>query len=314
MMAPKWTTWLGAMLISATLAACSAWAADANSLVPAKPLPVVQYGKGRLLCLLANKKITESSGIAASRRTAGVFWTHNDSGDKPNLYAFDLRGRDLGTWQIQGIASRDWEDMASFSLGGKPWLLVADTGDNDQKCKTPMLHVIPEPRADPNRPVASPQNPRAGGQVGAAMTIAFLYDDGCQDCEAVGVDATSRTILLISKRGKRTVYELPLPQKSPARPLTAKSIATLDLGMVTAMDISPDGLRAVVATYGDLTEYARGPGESWAVAFGRPGRTIAAPGRQQGESVCYGPDGKTLYLTSEGSPCPLLTVPVAGSR
>ncbi len=308
MMASKGTTWLRAILLAATAAAWPAWAGGADPQGPSTgPAPVVQYGKGKLLCLLANKKITESSGIAAGRRTAGVFWTHNDSGDKPNLYAFDLRGRDLGTWQIQGIASRDWEDMASFSLGGKPWLLVADTGDNDQKCKTPMLHVIPEPRVDPNRPVA-------GGQVGVAMTIPFFYDDGCQDCEAVGVDATSRTILLISKRGKRTVYELPLPEKTPARPLTAKSIATLDLGMVTAMDVSPDGLRAIVATYGNLTEYARGPGESWAVAFGRPGRTITAPGRTQGESVCYGPDGKTLYLTSEGSPCPLLTVPVVGSQ
>jgi len=303
MTASKWATWLGAIVLAATAAAGLAWAGDSDSKGPAGPAPVVQYGKGRLLCLLANKAITESSGMAAGSRTAGVFWTHNDSGDKPNLYAFDLRGRDLGTWQIQGAAGRDWEDMASFSLGGKPWLLVADTGDNDQKCKTPMLHVIPEPRVDPNRPVA-------GGQVGAAMTIAFFYDDGCQDCEAVGVDATSRTILLISKRGKRTVYELPLPEKTPARPLTAKSIATLDLGTVVAMDISPDGLRAVVATYGNLTEYARGPGESWAVAFGRSGRTIAAPGRQQGESVCFGLDGKTLYLTSEGSPCPLLEIPV----
>ena len=299
----KGTTWLGAILLAATAAAWPAWAGGGDSQDPAAPAPIVQYGKGRLVCLLANKRITESSGLAASRRTAGVFWTHNDSGDKPNLYAFDLRGRDLGTWQIQGITSRDWEDMASFSLGGKCWLLVADTGDNDRKCKTPMLHVIPEPRVDPNRPVA-------GGQVGVAMTIPFFYDDGCQDCEAVGVDATSRTILLISKRGKRTVYELPLPDKAPARPLTAKSIATLDLGMVVAIDVSPDGLRAVVATYGDLTEYARGPGESWAVAFGRPGRTITAPGRTQGESVCFGPDGKTLYLTSEGSPCPLLEIPV----
>jgi hypothetical protein len=308
MAAPRnWAIWLQAALLAATVAVCSAWAGGAESKSPAAAAPVVQYGKGRLLCLLANRAITESSGVASSRRTAGVFWTHNDSGDKPNLYAFDLRGRDLGTWQIQGAASRDWEDMASFSLGGKPWLLVADTGDNDRKCKTPVLYVIPEPRVDPNRPVAN-------GQVAAAMTIPFFYDDGCQDCEAVGVDAVSRKILLISKRGKRTVYELPLPEEAPAKPLTAKSIATLDLGMVTAMDVSPDGLRAMVATYGNLTEYARAPGESWAVAFGRPGRTVAAPGRKQGESVCFGLDGKTLYLTSEGAPCPLLEIPVAGSR
>jgi len=40
------------------------------------------------------------------------------------------------------------------------------------------------------------------------------------------------------------------------------------------------------------------------------------PRRVQGESICYGPDGKTLYLTSEckgkdpANPAPLLEVPV----
>jgi hypothetical protein len=35
------------------------------------------------------------------------------------------------------------------------------------------------------------------------------------------------------------------------------------------------------------------------------------PQRRQGETVCYGPDGKTLYLTSEFAPTPLFEVPVA---
>jgi hypothetical protein len=34
------------------------------------------------------------------------------------------------------------------------------------------------------------------------------------------------------------------------------------------------------------------------------------PRRRQGESICYGPDGKTLYLTSEQLPTPLWEVPV----
>ncbi len=33
------------------------------------------------------------------------------------------------------------------------------------------------------------------------------------------------------------------------------------------------------------------------------------PQRNQGESVCYGADGRTLYLTSEFAPTPLLEVP-----
>ena len=76
------------------------------------------------------------------------------------------------------------------------------------------------------------------------------------------------------------------------------------------MDISPDGLRAVVLTYGNAYEYVRGPKETWAEGFGREPRVIKMPRRAQGESICYGHDGTTLYLTSEKLPTPLLEVPI----
>ena len=37
---------------------------------------------------------------------------------------------------------------------------------------------------------------------------------------------------------------------------------------------------------------------------------IVLPVRVQGEAICYGQDGKTLYLTSEKRPTPLWEVPV----
>ena len=323
MIRPESTTRL-AYLVLVTLAfACATVARADNAQTIASPTPTtkpasddtgaaapVKYAAGKLLCFLADKTVNESSGLAASRRDPNVFWTHNDSGGKPAIYAFDLAGRDLGTWLVRGAVNRDWEDMASFSLDGKDWLLLADTGDNDRKCKTPRLYLVPEPPVDANRPAAA----RAGRNATVSMVIPFFYDNGCQDCEAVAVDPNSRTILLIAKRGKRIVYEMPLPDKRPAGPLTAKTIGQLDLGFVTALDISPDGLRAMVCTYGNLVEYTRRPGETWRAAFARRGRMIAAPIRRQGESVCFGHDGKTLYLTSEGSPCPLFRLPVAGSR
>src|SRR5687767_14630941 len=47
------------------------------------------YGAPVHLVNLENQSVKESSGIAASRRNAGIFWTHNDSGDGPFIYAFD---------------------------------------------------------------------------------------------------------------------------------------------------------------------------------------------------------------------------------
>jgi len=80
------------------------------------------------------------------------------------------------------------------------------------------------------------------------------------------------------------------------------------------MDISPDGRRAIVLTYADALEFVRRDGETWRQAFARRPRTIVMPRRRQGEAICYGPDGRTLYLTSEHTPTPLLEVPVIEAK
>ncbi len=237
-----------------------------------------------------------------------MFWTHNDSGDRARIYAFDAKGRDLGTYEIPGVRARDWEDMASFVLDKKSRLLLADCGDNASKRKLCSLHIVAEPKiptkaARPYRGVAK-----------LIQTINYVYQDGPVDCESVAVDPTARAIYLVGKRPRRTVYKLAIPRKPTAKVLVAKRIGRLWLGMTTAMDISPDGRRAVLLTYGPALEYTRRGSETWARAFKRRPRQIDVPARAQGESICYGPDGKTLYLTSEKLPTPLLEVPVVSAK
>ena len=265
----------------------------------------IRYGEGRQLSTLENRRITESSGLACSRRNEGVFWTHNDSGDKPRVYAFNRKGENLAVFTVRGAKARDWEDMASFTIGRKHYLLLADIGDNRHKRKSYTLYIIEEPKLDTRK-----RNVK--GQVEIAQTIEFTYEDGPHDCESVAVDPIGRTILLVTKSPKRTVYQLPLPKKTAekTKPLTAKPIANLMLFWTTGMDVSPDGRRAVVLTYAHARQYVRKSGKSWADAFARKPQTIFLPARPQGESICYGPDGKTLYLTSEKLPTPLIEVPV----
>ena len=86
-----------------------------------------------LVCTVAAPMINESSGLAMSGRQADVFWTNNDSGDGPNLYAFNTSGKLLGSFAVPGAQARDWEDMAAFTGGGAACLVCADTGDNFKK-------------------------------------------------------------------------------------------------------------------------------------------------------------------------------------
>jgi hypothetical protein len=263
-----------------------------------------RYGEPEQLCVLENRDIKESSGLAVSQRRNNVFWTHNDSGDRPRIFAFDQQGRDWGEFRIAGAGSVDWEDMASFQLNGVPCLLLADVGDNPQKRDKSVLYVVEEP--GDNTAI-----------VRRLLTIEFTYEDGSQNCEAVAFDPISRHILLLSKKYLTSaVYELPVPRLShgvhlTVKKQTARRIATLALPMTTAMDISSDGSRAVVLTYGHAYEYARQHREAWSIALRRSPREIKMPPRPQGETICYGSDGAALFLTSEMARTPFWRVPVA---
>ena len=265
--------------------------------------------RGRVLATLASDQVKESSGLARGLANPGVFWTHNDSGDGPRLYAFGADGGARGVADLEGPGVRnvDWEDLSSFSEDGRPFLLVADTGDNRLERDVCTLYVVPEPDLS-----------AAGGHatVTPSRTIRFRYEDGSHDCEAAAVDPTSGAVYLVTKvwSGKAGIYAVACRESTDDEPCRAVAIGTASLPRATGMDFSADGLRAIVVTRGDAFEFARSPEETWADAFARKPRRVPLPHRKQGESICYGPDGATLYLTSEcgkreSGPCvPLLEV------
>ena len=253
----------------------------------------IQYAAAKQIATLANEDILESSGLAISHRSANLFWTHNDSGDAARIFAFDQRGRDIGTCKIAGAKAVDWEDMASFVRDGTNWLLLADVGDNARRRDTCQLYLVKEPR-----PAAAAATVHAVFQ--------FRYANGPRDCEAVGVDASANKVLLVSKSlVGPTAFELDLPAEPTDATLVAKPLARLALPAVTAMDVSADGRHAVVMNYVEAHVYDRADGESWRVALRRPPRVIKLPHLRQAEAICYGRDSATLYVTGERLPTPL---------
>ncbi len=289
--------------------------------------------RGAELCRLKNAAIRESSGLAASRRTPGVFWTHNDSGGGARLFAFDARGRDLGTFALKTLAL-DWEDMAAVTLKGKHYLLVADTGDNWRLRPAVTLHWLEEPAVELPADGAAPRPAPGNGQL-AVKSVSFRFPDGSHDCESVAVDPADGRVYLATKEAKGGacgVYALPgaldAPDFSgrekpgePPRPLVAELVCRVRIPSATGMDISPDGLRMVIVTLRDGYEFTRAKGEEWKKALARKPRAVVLPRRSQGESVCYDTAGRFLYLTSEchakDPACPLYRVEVpaaAGAR
>jgi len=248
--------------------------------------------------VLADERITESSGVACSRRHDGVLWTHNDSGNPPHLHALDEKGQSRGAFTVTGAENIDWEDMAAYVADGEAYLLIADVGDNAAARDACRLYAAGEPDLPADASADDLSAP-------VVWEMTFRYPDGPRDCEAVAVDPHTAEIVLVSKAvAIAKVYVLPL-DGAGEEVLVAECIGEMVLGSVTGMDISPDGRRAILSTYGDAYEFARGPEETWADAFARPARRMALPSRKQGEAICYGRDGWTLYVTSEQLPAPV---------
>src|SRR5215510_12948394 len=105
------------------------------------------YGQPNELGKLQDTAINESSGIVASCSNPGLYWTHNDSGDGPFIYAIDNQGKSRGVWRVAGAAARDWEDIAAGPgpIRNRTYLYVGDIGDNDKKRASIDIYRFPEP-------------------------------------------------------------------------------------------------------------------------------------------------------------------------
>jgi len=262
---------------------------------------------------LGNKELDEASGIVRSQRHDGVYWLVNDSG-KPRLHAIDSRGRNLGTVKLPGAKNVDWEDIASFSLVGEPYLLVADIGDNERRRRDVTVYVVEEPEPDQD-------------EANIAWSFDYSYPKGPRDAESLTVDIDSERILVLSKRDIPAVlYELPL------RPLTderqeAKRIGTVNslpkpsrqdiefapatknwYWQPVAMDISADGRAAVILTYRGAYYYKRVADDTWIETFQKRPAPISVGDFDKAESAAFSPDGKSVFVTFENPGAILLRI------
>lgn len=268
------------------------------SVLPAQP---GGYGAPRIIATVQIAGLDESSGLAASRKHPGVFWTHNDGGG-PYLYAFDRAGKKRGRVRITGAKIFDWEDIA---IGPGNHIYAGDIGDNDRRRKNIIVYRLEEPE-----PGAAKSK--------AAQAIVMHYPDGAHDAEALLVHPKTGDIYVVTKaRGANTrtrVYKAPAAARSPVMlkhvadvTFPNESNFTLLLGRVTGGGISPDGKHVVLCDYFRAYE-ATVPGDNFDSVWTGPWRPVDIGRRVQGEGICYRHDGNALLATSEGDSFPLIEV------
>lgn len=235
----------------------------------------------------------ETSGVATSRSHDGVFWTHNDSGGDPAIFAIDTTGAILARVHLQGATNRDWEDIATGPCepgSDESCVFIAETGDNNEHHPNVAVYRAPEP------------DPAADTITGPVETFRFTYPEGPRDAEGLFVTDAGLHVITKGRSGAIELYRLAPPYRSDATveihfvqrlaPPPASHSA-----QVTAAAVSPAGDEVVVRSYSGLRFY-----QMDADTLRPRGRDadIVAPDQMKGEAVDFVAPG-VFILTSEAS-------------
>ncbi|WP_181786478.1 WD40 repeat domain-containing protein [Streptomyces phytophilus] len=237
--------------------------------------------------ILTDPRITESSGLAASRQHDDVYWTHNDSDDGPYVYAVDGgTGETLATITLRGIGEP--RDVEAISLGPDNQLYVGDIGDNmGGSWSYVWIYRFPEPEQLKDATVD-------------AVQYEAQYEDGPRDAEALMVHPKTGRVYVVSKKedGGAALYAGPEDLSTGSMNIFRR-VAPINL-WVTDGAFSPDGTRMALRSYvgGRMYRFENGkPAED--------GR-LDVPLQRQGESMTYTADGSAIVFGSEGEQSDLI--------
>ena len=228
-------------------------------------------------------ELDESSGLAASRTRPGIYWTHNDAGGEPELYAVDAEGQLQQRVRLDGADYRDWEDIARGPCPAGECLYVGDIGDNHARRQDAAIYRVREPRA--------------GETHLPAERFPLRYPGGPRDAEALFV-MPDTTVYIVTKGRESPIalFRYPAPlragevvQLEHVRDFTPGPVPRAE--RVTAADAAPGGRWIAVRSYSTLmlfraADLLQGEGAPHAL------NTDLTPlGEPQGEAVTLGDSG-----------------------
>ncbi len=241
-------------------------------------------------------ELDEISGVAASRRNAGVYWVQNDSENPSIVYGIDERGVRRGWVRFASVSVEDWEDLA-VGPGPDPavsYLFVADIGDNALSRANVQIVRVAEPALPATVPAAPPAV--------AADVVTLRYPDRAHNAEAFMVHPTTGDWYLLTKEqnGPSILFRARKPGAG-ASTIVLEQLTSLSVvpDLVTAADLSPDGTALAVRTYLSVRVYPITGGDVGGALLGPMCRGPLVRDAQ-GEALAFAADGRSLVTLSEG--------------
>ncbi len=252
--------------------------------------------------VVESPELVEASGLVHSRKSQDVLWSHNDSGGKARVFAFNLQGDHLGSHELEGASALDWEDMAT-GPGPAPdvdYLYLADIGDNGHIRESVIVYRVPEPKVEPDQePVEI--------SLSGVEAFELVYPDGQgHDAEALLIDPLSGDLIIVDK-----VWDDFAQVFRAQAPLSADGVtvlelvAEIDFGVVTGGDISPNGDMVILRNYLEARIWLRPKGGEPVDAFLTESCEVPVSYGAMGEAAAFAADGSGYFTLNEGANQPI---------
>lgn len=185
------------------------------------------------------KEVNETSGLFFHN---GRLWTHNDSGNKPILYAIDTTSFEVvQKITLANVKNKDWEDVCT---DGKS-VFVGDFGNNKGNRKVLKIYTFP---------ISS--IPNEGDAIITVDSINFSFGDQTNfekrkihdfDCEAF--IATDECLYLFSKGWKTGTTRLYRLSKKPGKQVAEVVNGFDSQGLITGADYDRENHILVIVGY-----------------------------------------------------------------
>lgn len=224
-----------------------------------------------------HRDIRESSGIVASRRFDGVYWTLNDSGNSAVLYATKRNGELIQEIKVRGTRNFDWE---ALGIDDKGQLWIGDIGNNSRMRFDLNVSVVKEP------------DPFSTTETEVIAKYSYKYPDNNVDAEGLFI-ANGIPYIVSKEQSTAVLYRFPALIAGEKQVLEQVG-EFAEARLVTGAGISEDGKRLAVCTYNSLWVYDASGDNLPQTIKGKP---WVLSHNFQGEAICF--EGYNLYLTNE---------------
>jgi hypothetical protein len=277
------------------------WAADAK--VCAK------WGAPGIAGVLDGSVIDEASGLEASARFPGRLYHNNDSGDDLRFFITDLTGAKLSIVNLKGPKPTDIEEMSLGPCGKQTCLYLGDIGDNPASRPEVAFTLVVE-----KKDFDAVETP--------LRVVRARYPDGPHNAEAFAVTPRGEVIVVTKPAdrkmmtpGPAQVFKLSASQLAETEGVQVFTrLGEIDLPKLlpdmafyawipTGLDISADGKRALLLTYGAILELdfdlSKAPPAAADWKLGETWQVLKPPPLQQQEAIAWLPGEKGMVWDTE---------------